>query len=304
MRGAISPMSSVARYVDRETGAVVSEQRHDTKVLQYLYSNAVAAWFFRRLARRRLFSRLHGWWYNRRVATRKLEQFVKRFRIDIREAEKPLAAYSSCNEIFHRKLRDDARPVQMDPELLVSPADASVLITPSMEDTRFLIKGNRCTLGALLKDDEQAKTFQGGNIAIFRLAPADYHRFHFPDGGYAEAPRAIRGYLDSVCTQAIEHDPSIFCHNQRDIVQLSSSGFGRMLIIPIGAMLVGRIVETYRAGPVIRGQEQGYFEIGGSSIVMVLKKDKVIFDEDLVANSQNGLETKIKMGTHIGFRKA
>ena len=64
--------------------------------------------------------------------------------------------------------------------------------------------------------------------------------------------------------------------------------------------MIGKIVQTYKAGRVERGEEQGYFEIGGSSILMVMQKETIKFDEDLISNSFNGLETKIKMGTRIG----
>ncbi len=298
--GAILAMSSIVQYVNRETGAVVTEQRHDTRLLQYFYGDEFGSQLMRRLVRRHLISKIYGWWFSRKVGTRKLEKFVKQFRIDMCEAEKPLGDYASCNEVFTRRLKANARPVQTDPSLLISPADCSMTITPALQGTRLFIKGGSYTLGELIEDDTKAKRYEGGSIAIFRLAPADYHRFHFPDGGNADAPRRIPGHLDSVSSQALEYDPAIFCRNQRDIVEFNSDGFGRMLIIPIGATIVGKIVETYNAGPVVRGQEQGYFEIGGSSIVIVLEKDKVVFDEDLIANRRKGLETTIKMGTRIG----
>ncbi len=67
----------------------------------------------------------------------------------------------------------------------------------------------------------------------------------------------------------------------------------------VGATFVGSIVETHVPGRVERGQEQGYFEFGGSSVVMLCEPGAVAFDDDLVQNSSEGVETIVRMGTRI-----
>ncbi len=134
---------------------------------------------------------------------------------------------------------------------------------------------------------------------MFRLAPRDYHRFHFPDGGTADRPRRIAGSLDSVAPQALARDPKLFCHNKRDVVLLESDNFKTIALVVVGATFVGSIVETHVPGRVERGQEQGYFEFGGSSVVMLCEPGAVAFDDDLVQNSSEGVETIVRMGTRI-----
>jgi phosphatidylserine decarboxylase len=53
------------------------------------------------------------------------------------------------------------------------------------EATRLWIKGQDFTVARLLGDTykEQAEKYNGGALAIFRLAPQDYHRFHSPADG-------------------------------------------------------------------------------------------------------------------------
>ena len=47
---------------------------------------------------------------------------------------------------------------------------------------------------------------------------------------------------------------------------------------------------------------KGKFEFGGSTICLLVEKDKVIFDKDIIENTNNGYETAIKMGEQIGIK--
>ena len=49
-----------------------------------------------------------------------------------------------------------------------------------------------------------------------------------------------------------------------------------------------------------RLEEKGYFEFGGSTIVLLIQHGKVRLDADLVENSENGYETIVRMGERIG----
>ncbi len=83
---------------------------------------------------------------------------------------------------------------------------------------------------------------------------------------------------------------------------LDAPGWGRALVVEVGAMLVGTIVQTYRPGPVARGQEKGYFRFGGSTTILVMEPGRVRWDDDLVASSREGVETLVTMGSRIGAR--
>lgn len=49
-----------------------------------------------------------------------------------------------------------------------------------------------------------------------------------------------------------------------------------------------------------KGQEMGYFQYGGSTVIAVFPKDTVEWDADLLANSEKSVETLVVMGERIG----
>ena len=138
-------------------------------------------------------------------------------------------------------------------------------------------------------------------MVIVRLAPADYHRFHFPADGKISMSRKIEGYYYSVSPHAIRQNFRIFCENKREYSILSTEKFGDICIAEIGATMVGGIEQTYEPDTFVKkGDEKGYFYFGGSTVIMFLEKDRVEIDRDILENSINGIETKVFMGEGIG----
>ena len=88
--------------------------------------------------------------------------------------------------------------------------------------------------------------------------------------------------------------------NKRAVTWLETEAFGEIAIVEVGALVVGTIVQTFRPGPVRRGEEKGYFRFGGSTVVLVLEPGRLRIDPDLIEASAAGLETRIRMGTRIG----
>jgi phosphatidylserine decarboxylase len=145
-----------------------------------------------------------------------------------------------------------------------------------------------------------AKKYKDGAMAIVRLAPADYHRFHFPASGKVSASKAINGHYFSVSPLALQRSLKIFCENYREYCILESPTFGDILISDVGATMVGSIIQTYKANSEIeKGDEKGYFAFGGSTLVLLFEKGKADFDADLTSNTKKGFETTIRMGEQI-----
>jgi Phosphatidylserine decarboxylase len=104
----------------------------------------------------------------------------------------------SFNEFFYRKLKPSARLIEKpdDPYRLVSAADCRFMAFTTVDDaTRLWIKGREFTVARLLGEayKDQAERYTGGALAIFRLAPQDYHRFHSPVEGRIGAMTYISG---------------------------------------------------------------------------------------------------------------
>jgi len=148
---------------------------------------------------------------------------------------------------------------------------------------------------------EDAKLFEGGALGIFRLAPQDYHRFHIPVDGVLEKPKLIKGEYYTVNPMAVRSALDVYSENVRIICPINSPIFGRVMVICIGAMMVGSTIITAEEGQnVKRTDELGYFQFGGSTLVVLFEPGKMVWDEDLVSNSKQALESLIRVGMSVG----
>jgi phosphatidylserine decarboxylase len=289
------------QYIDRASGKTCSENPPAEGLIRWLYQTTLGRLSLQLLIKRKLITELYGRRMNHPRSKAKIPAFIEEFQIDMTEAQKSLEEFSSFNDFFYRKLKKGARPIQ---EGLVSPADGKLLAFESIQDIRkFYVKGEEFTLERFLKNKALAKQFKEASVFIIRLAPHDYHRFHFPYAGIPEASVPIKGVYYSVSPLAvIPNFAKVFCENKRNYVLLNTTDKGQMLISPVGAAMVGSIYQTFSPQKaVLKGDEMGYFAFGGSSILMLIPKDKVKIDADLLENTKNGMETAVKIGERIGI---
>ena len=64
--------------------------------------------------------------------------------------------------------------------------------------------------------------------------------------------------------------------------------------------MVGKIINEKTSGKFKRGEEKGYFKFGGSTIILLVNNVK--FDEEIINNSNENIETIVKMGEVIGTK--
>lgn len=244
--------------------------------------------------------------YDSHESAREIMPFIEFHNLNVDEMLEPVSAYKNFNQFFYRKLKPDARPVSDpdDPTTLVSAADCRFMAFETVQDAqKFWIKGREFTVARLLGDayKDEAHKYVGGALAIFRLAPQDYHRFHSPVDGKIGPMTYIAGEYYTVNPQAIRTSLDVYGENARKIVPIDSPVFGRVMAVCIGAMMVGSIITTVREGEEVkRGEEFGYFAFGGSTIVVLFEKGMVEWDEDLRINGRASLETLVRVGMHIG----
>ncbi|KIY44255.1 hypothetical protein FISHEDRAFT_67843 [Fistulina hepatica ATCC 64428] len=235
-----------------------------------------------------------------------IQPFIDFHSLNTKEMLLDLSEFKTFNEFFYRKLKSDARPVEKpdDPFRLVSAADCRLNVFESVsEATRLWIKGREFSVSRLLGDayKDQAERYNGGAVAVFRLAPQDYHRFHTPVDGTIGKMTYIPGEYYTVNPQAIRTALDVYGENVREVVPIDSPQFGRVMAVCVGAMMVGTIHVTAVEGQRLRrGDEFGYFAFGGSTIVMLFEPGTVKWDEDLLINSRACLETLVCMGMGIG----
>jgi len=292
------PQHPPINYVDRENGQINTEKVAGEKWLMWLYNNPVGEASLWVLAKRKIVSSIYGNMMDRPSSAEKIEPFVEEFDIDLSIAQKQ--QFNSFNDFFTRKLKSDARPVDTNSNIVISPADGKALAYPNIQNTDFIVKGYRFDVYSFLEDSALAREYLDGSLLVVRLAPNDYHRFHFPVGGMVSPIVRISGDYYSVNPIALHKMAEIFCLNKREFVIISNQQFGDVIMAEVGATMVGSIVQTYKGDIVAKGEEKGYFKFGGSTVVLLFEKNKIHIDTDLLDNTLKGLETTVKVGERIG----
>ena len=294
-----------------ENGRLVDEKTEGFLGLSFLYATLIGK-AIRPLINRRFINIIYAWYQNSRLSRRKIAPFIAKHHIKIDDFEQPGSGYQSFNDFFIRKLKPGRRTIDARPEILVSPADSKLLVIPAPKSIQggyrgespiltFFIKEQQFTLETFLQDKKLAGDYANATMFIFRLAPYDYHRFHFPTNGVPEAPIIISGRFDSVNPLVYKSGVQPLHSNERHIIKLQTQHVGQVLMVPVGALMVGKIVETYAANQrVVKGDEAGYFAFGGSTVVVLVKPGVIQIKENFVKNSEQGFETVVKMGQGIG----
>lgn len=289
------------KYVDRRTGEYCTEVIFMEAGLRLLYENPLGIWVFNRWLNQAWICWLCAQWYSLSWSRRQIVPFMQKHHIDAAEFATSIADFPHFNAFFARQLHPESRPFIARKHTLMSPSDGKILVYPDLADLAALpIKGIGMSLASLLASQALADRYQSGAAAIIRLAPADYHRFHFPTDGMVDRSQLLPGRYHSVHPIALHQVPDAFCQNQRTITSIHSEQFGTFLMIEVGAFCIGTIIQTHSPGAIVAGQEKGFFQFGGSTIVLLFQPDRIQFDADLVRYSVMGLETQIQAGEAIG----
>lgn len=230
-----------------------------------------------------------------RPSAKKIAPFVEKYNINMSDFED--REYDSFSDFFTRSIKPGKRPVDGEVNAVISPADSKVLCYDINDDLKFTVKGSVYTPDEITGNCTDVSSFAGGKALVFRLSMDDYHHYCFIDSGRVLSSNEIKGKLHTV--SSISSKYKIYKENHRIVNVLDTDHFGKVIYIEVGALLVGRI-KNNGALQFEKGQEKGYFEQGGSTIVLFFEKDKIKVDGDILEMSGNGIETKVKMGERIG----
>ncbi len=286
---------------NRHSKAVEEEEIFEKRLTNLFYGTLVGRSFGGFVLIRRPLSKLYGYFQNRRISVRGIDRFVKKCRINNDDFDVPPKGYRCFNDFFTRKIKPGRRPVDPDPRVLISPADSRLIVYPIDGNKVYPIKGVTFTVEELIADRPAAEAYLGGLCLVFRLAPADYHRFCYIDDGEHGPVHPIGGNFHSVNPIALRRNLRIFQKNYREYCILDTKNFGAVIQIEVGALLVGKIHQHLPGGgQFFRGQEKGYFEFGASTIIIVLKPHTVNIDDDIAEYSRKGMEALVQYGSAIG----
>ncbi|MDP4094334.1 MAG: phosphatidylserine decarboxylase [Bacillota bacterium] len=292
------------KIYNRKTGEYEVEKVAGGGLLDTLYGSRTGKVGLELLVKRKVCSSLTGMLCNTRLSAGKIKGFIENFSIDISEAADGVESFKNFNEFFTRKLKPSARSFNQDRDMLVSPGDGRLRAWENIDiDGLIQVKDITYSLGELLNDRQLAQKYKGGTCVLLRLAPVDYHRFHFIDGGTCSESRKIKGKYYSVNPVALKSIPRVFCLNKREYSIQRSDNFGDVLYMEVGATSVGSIVQTYSpVRNVSKGEEKGYFKFGGSTTLLFLEPGKARIDEDILKQTEMGFEVRILAGETIGHK--
>jgi phosphatidylserine decarboxylase len=202
--------------------------------------------------------------------------------VDMTEAAPQNGHYPTFDAFFTRGLRDGARAISDD--ALVSPADGRLEATGVVDSgCRILVKGRPYDVAELIGDARDSKRFIGGSFAVVYLSPRDYHRVHSPADGRVSLVRGIPGDLFPVNSIGERHIPRLFVRNNRVSIVIDTGGLGRIYVVMVGAVIVGRISVSVLPHPSVppgdhvldpparveRGDEIGTFHLGSTAVLLV-----------------------------------
>ncbi|SCA55550.1 Phosphatidylserine decarboxylase proenzyme 1 [Candidatus Terasakiella magnetica] len=284
--------------IDRETGTSFKEVVLGEKWIRWAYQDSNSGLVEKLLFRSSAISKLMGWWYDSSFSKGKIQAAIDELSIDESEFAAPKESFASFNDFFIRHLKPEARPFSTDDKIIASPADGRVLVFPKLDKDVFVpVKGYPFSIEKMLPGISER--FKDGALAIVRLCPADYHRYHFPCAGHITQTKDLDGALHSVNPIALGSGPDVFGDNKRSYTLIETANIGTYCFIEVGAFGVGSIVNTCTSGDVSKMDEKGYFKFGGSTVVVVFEKDQIQFSDDLVQNSAQGRETLVKVGQEL-----
>ncbi len=240
----------------------------------------------------------------------KIPGFIALHQLNTEELKVKVEEYEHFNAFFYRELKAGARPVA-EPDngaVAVSPADSRMTVFPELMDaTHVWIKGSEFTVENLLtpKLADVAPRFKNATLVIARLAPQDYHRFHFPVSGTIKRITELNdGTLYTVNPIAVRQPVNVYTENVRHIIEIETEEFGLVVMIAVGATMVGsvNILPQYKVpgARVKKGDDGGYFAFGGSTTLLLFKNGSITLDEDLVNMSKKPIEVLLRVGNRIG----
>lgn len=292
------------KIYNRQTKKLEIEKVAGDNYIKWTYESPIGKNLLELFIKKKTFSKLYGFYCDSIFSKKKIHKFIKDFDIDMSIANNKIKDFKNFNEFFIRTLKNDSRPINLNKDILISPGDGRLFAYENISINNLIqVKNLHYTLSELINNDNLAKEYEGGTCLVLRLCPTDYHRFHFVDNGIPMENNIIKGNYYSVNPTALERIPKLYCQNKREWCIFKSENFGDIIHIEVGATCVGTIIQSYKpSSKVNKGDEKGYFKFGGSTTILLFKKDSVKIDSDIINQTNLGYESKVLMGEKIGIK--
>ena len=294
----------------RGHGRMETEKVYGDQFIRFLYQTDLGKTLGPWIANAAV-SKLYGFFQDLSLSGKKARPFIEQFSIPIeqyepgsRQASDIRDSYATFNEFFVRKFRLGQRTFVPQPHRMPAFAEARYVGYEAVApEIRFPVKGQYLSAAGILGNEDVARPFEGGPLMVARLCPVDYHRYHYPDNGRVIDHYPVKGRYDSVNPLALQLKNDIFLANERYVTLLDTENFGRLAYVEVGAICVGKIVQSHRwSKPFLRGEEKGYFLFGGSTVVLLGEKGAWKPSADMLANTAKGIETYVQLGDEVAVK--
>lgn len=280
------------RLWDRQTGTYIEEQEYKENTLRFLYGSVWGRILLKAIVIRPWFSKLYACMERSKSSVKRIAPFIEKYGIDMSGCEK--AAFNSFDDFFTRR---KTVKCQGGAEDVIAIADARLSVYPVQEELVLHIKNSYYTLEELSGGFGDLSQYKNGLCLVYRLAVEDYHRYVFCDDGHVKAEREIPGVLHTV--RPISEKYKVYSRNHRVCSLLQTKSLGEVLQIEIGALLIGKI-HNHPTDEFAKFEEKGYFRYGGSTIVQLFEAGRMELAEDIVRESGQGIESRVRIGEVIG----
>ena len=277
----------------------MSVGENEGAALRFLYGT-VPGRAVLKLAASRPVSQLAGRFMDSPLSRPLIRPFIRKN--GIRIADYLPMRYESFNAFFCRPIRKELRPLPEEAALLCAPCDGLLSAYRITDGLVLPVKQSLYTIPELLGGDPEAARFQDGSCLVFRLCVNHYHRYCYIDAGTKGPNIFLPGTLHTVRPIALAALP-VFTRNCREYTLMQTAHFGTIAQVEVGAMLVGKIDNYKGRGSFRRGEEKGRFLYGGSTVILLVEKDRVVIDEALFRATAQGVETPVRMGQPLGRAK-
>jgi phosphatidylserine decarboxylase len=284
---------------DRKTGKRADEFMEDSpQTYESRPRRAIKQW----LESHPTYDWLLAAYQNTRWSARQIEPFIRQHQIDMAEF-KPVI-YRSFAEFFDREFRPGVRPFVRSIDQMAAFAEARYFGWERLEAAQqFPVKGHSLSADRILGNADRARPFIGGPVILARLSPMDYHHVHYPVDGSTLEHDHLGHRLWTVNWHALVNQDDILFRNERMINILQTPDFGRLALVEVGALSVGRIAQIHPFDrPFRRGEEKSVFKFGGSAILVFGEPAIWRPSDDLLEHTKGGIETLVRLGEPIGRR--
>jgi phosphatidylserine decarboxylase len=308
------------QYIERDSGRVVTEELIGDSMVRLLYHDV-------RESSTKLFRMLTSSWSSHILSMVNFDfpvlnkqAFLESCGIDLSECLDPASYLDTPRKIFERRIRYwERRPMPSGTDMVVSPADARVLVGSFHETSLVFLKEKFFSFEELFGCENTVwhRAFNGGDFAVFRLTPDKYHYNHTPVAGQVVDCYDIDGGYHSCNPTAIVAVATPYSKNKRVVTIIDTdvpdgTGVGLVAMIEVVALMIGDIVQAYsleaynapqsvEKGMFLRkGQPKSLYRPGSSTDILVFQEGRVDFAADILYNMR---KTDVSSRFTKGFQK-